>query len=302
MMNDEQRMSVSDYFGGAKTSPAPQSQISEGGGAREGRSHPSAGSNGGNGGGNGGGASEGSNRGLSEKQQRDEDDLRDRFNREQRAVDQANNHPTHAIPNPQRYEMPDINLGTPVKSVTGYFEDATHGGTPPLTGYFENAPQGRAPSPLAGYFENAPQSRIPTPQGQGLTQELGFEEALSNFFTPNAESIAANRAASARYSREAERQRVADGGYVEQFQYTNPKHYQLMTEYGKQDRYPTFAGQFGADVDEAVAAYKETGGPMASFGKGLGNLFNGRPQGPVIKNYTGTGTDGYGDLPARSGK
>ena len=51
-MNDEQRMSVSDYFG-AKTSPAPQSQITEGGGANEGRSPPSAGANNGD---NGGGA------------------------------------------------------------------------------------------------------------------------------------------------------------------------------------------------------------------------------------------------------
>lgn len=257
-MNDEQRMSVSDYFG-AKTSPAPQSQITEGGGANEGRSHPSAGANNGD---NGGGAGEGSNRALSEGEQRDEDNLTDRFNREQMAVEQANNHPTNALSNAQKYRMSDIVLGPAVKANDAYAYE---------------------------------------PINPVVDQTGGLTEALNKFFTPNAESIAANQAAGARYTKEKERQRVANGGYVEQLYPYGTEEHKLMTEYGKQDQYPTFAGQFGADVDEAVNNYKETGGPMVAFGKGLSNLLQGKEQGPAITTHTAHAAEFGSGKPTESG-
>ena len=257
-MNDEQRMSVSDYFG-AKTSPAPQSQITEGGGANEGRSHPSAGANNGD---NGGGAGEGSNRALSEGEQRDEDNLTDRFNREQMAVEQANNHPTNALSNAQKYRMSDIVLGPAVKANDAYAYE---------------------------------------PINPVVDQTGGLTEALNKFFTPNAESIAANQAAGARYTKEKERQRVANGGYVEQLYPYASEEAKLMREYKKQDQYPTFAGQFGADVDEAVNNYKETGGPMVAFGKGLSNLLQGKEQGPAITTHTAHAAEFGSGKPTESG-
>mgnify|MGYP003644462608 FL=1 len=260
MMNDEQRMSVSDYFdGGAKTSPAPQSQITEGGGANEGRSHPSAGANNGD---NGGGAGEGSNRALSEGEQRDEDNLTDRFNREQMAVEQANNHPTNALSNAQKYRMSDIVLGPAVKANDAYAYE---------------------------------------PINPVVDQTGGFTEALNKFFTPNAESIAANQAAGAKHLKEIERQRVANGGYVEQLYPYASEEAKLMREYKKQDQYPTFGGQLSADVDEAVNNYKETGGPMAAFGKGLSNLLQGKEQGPAITTHTAHAAEFGSGKPTESG-
>ena len=219
-MNDEQRMSVSDYFG-AKTSPAPQSQITEGGGANEGRSHPSAGANNGD---NGGGAGEGSNRALSEGEQRDrdEDNLTDRFNREQMAVEQANNHPTNALSNAQKYRMSDIVLGPAVKANDAYAYE---------------------------------------PINTVVDQTGGFTEALNKFFTPNAESIAANQAAGAKHLKEIERQRVANGGYVEQL-------------------YP-YASE--------------------AFGKGLSNLLQGKEQGPAITTHTAHAAEFGSGKPTESG-
>ena len=257
-MNDEQRMSVSDYFG-AKTSPAPQSQITEGGGANEGRSHPSAGANNGD---NGGGAGEGSNRALSEGEQRDEDNLTDRFNREQMAVEQANNHPTNALSNAQKYRMSDIVLGPAVKANDAYAYE---------------------------------------PINPVVDQTGGLTEALNKFFTPNAESIAANQAAGARYTKEKERQRVANGGYVEQLYPYASEEAKLMREYKKQDQYPTFGGQLSADVDEAVNNYKETGGPMVAFGKGLSNLLQGKEQGPAITTHTAHAAEFGSGKPTESG-
>lgn len=260
MMNDEQRMSVSDYFdGGAKTSPAPQSQITEGGGANEGRSHPSAGANNGD---NGGGAGEGSNRALSEGEQRDEDNLTDRFNREQMAVEQANNHPTNALSNAQKYRMSDIVLGPAVKANDAYAYE---------------------------------------PINPVVDQTGGFTEALNKFFTPNAESIAANQAAGAKHLKEIERQRVANGGYVEQLYPYASEEAKLMREYKKQDQYPTFGGQLSADVDEAVNNYKETGGPMVAFGKGLSNLLQGKEQGPAITTHTAHAAEFGSGKPTESG-
>ena len=260
MMNDEQRMSVSDYFdGGAKTSPAPQSQITEGGGANEGRSHPSAGANNGD---NGGGAGEGSNRALSESEQRDEDNLTDRFNREQMAVEQANNHPTNALSNAQKYRMSDIVLGPAVKANDAYAYE---------------------------------------PINPVVDQTGGFTEALNKFFTPNAESIAANQAAGAKHLKEIERQRVANGGYVEQLYPYASEEAKLMREYKKQDQYPTFGGQLSADVDEAVNNYKETGGPMVAFGKGLSNLLQGKEQGPAITTHTAHAAEFGSGKPTESG-
>ena len=259
-MNDEQRMSVSDYFdGGAKTSPAPQSQITEGGGANEGRSHPSAGANNGD---NGGGAGEGSNRALSEGEQRDEDNLTDRFNREQMAVEQANNHPTNALSNAQKYRMSDIVLGPAVKANDAYAYE---------------------------------------PINPVVDQTGGFTEALNKFFTPNAESIAANQAAGAKHLKEIERQRVANGGYVEQLYPYASEEAKLMREYKKQDQYPTFGGQLSADVDEAVNNYKETGGPMVAFGKGLSNLLQGKEQGPAITTHTAHAAEFGSGKPTESG-
>ena len=259
-MNDEQRMSVSDYFdGGAKTSPAPQSQITEGGGANEGRSHPSAGANNGD---NGGGAGEGSNRALSEGEQRDEDNLTDRFNREQMAVEQANNHPTNALSNAQKYRMSDIVLGPAVKANDAYAYE---------------------------------------PINPVVDQTGGFTEALNKFFTPNAESIAANQAAGAKHLKEIERQRVANGGYVEQLYPYASEEAKLMREYKKQDQYPTFGGQLSADVDEAVNNYKETGGPMEAFGKGLSNLLQGKEQGPAITTHTAHAAEFGSGKPTESG-
>lgn len=259
-MNDEQRMSVSDYFdGGAKTSPAPQSQITEGGGANEGRSHPSAGANNGD---NGGGAGEGSNRALSKSEQRDEDNLTDRFNRELMAEEQANNHPTNALSNAQKYRMSDIVLGPAVKANDAYAYE---------------------------------------PINTVVDQTGGFTEALNKFFTPNAESIAANQAAGAKYLKEIERQRVADGGYVEQLYPYGTEEHKLMTEYGKQDQYPTFGGQLSADIDEAVNNYKETGGPMVAFGKGLSNLLQGKEQGPAITTHTAHAAEFGSGKPTESG-
>ena len=257
-MNDEQRMSVSDYFG-AKTSPAPQSQITEGGGANEGRSHPSAGANNGD---NGGGAGEGSNRALSEGEQRDEDNLTDRFNREQMAVEQANNHPTNALSNAQKYRMSDIVLGPAVKANDAYAYE---------------------------------------PINPVVDQTGGLTEALNKFFTPNAESIAANQAAGARYTKEIERQRVANGGYVEQLYPYASEEAKLMREYKKQDQYPTFGGQLSADIDEAVTNYKETGGPMVAFGKGLSNLLQGKEQGPAITTHTAHAAEFGSGKPTESG-
>ena len=262
-MNDEQRMSVSDYFG-AKTSPAPQSQITEGGGANEGRSHPSAGANNGD---NGGGAGEGSNRALSEGEQRDEDNLTDRFNREQMAVEQANNHPTNALSNAQKYRMSDIVLGPAVKANDAY-----------------------AYEPINPVIDQT-----------GVDQTGSLTEALNKFFTPNAESIAANQAAGAQYTKEKERQRVANGGYVEQLYPYGTEEHKLMTEYGKQDQYPTFGGQLSADVDEAVNNYKETGGPMVAFGKGLSNLLQGKEQGPAITTHTAHAAEFGSGKPTESG-
>lgn len=260
MMNDEQRMSVSDYFdGGAKTSPAPQSQITEGGGANEGRSHPSAGANNGD---NGGGAGEGSNRALSEGEQRDEDNLTDRFNREQMAVEQANNHPTNALSNAQKYRMSDIVLGPAVKANDAYAYE---------------------------------------PINPVVDQTGGFTEALNKFFTPNAESIAANQAAGAKHLKEIERQRVANGGYVEQLYPYASEEAKLMREYKKQDQYPTFGGQLSADIDEAVNNYKETGGPMVAFGKGLSNLLQGKEQGPAITTHTAHAAEFGSGKPTESG-
>ena len=262
-MNDEQRMSVSDYFG-AKTSPAPQSQITEGGGANEGRSHPSAGANNGD---NGGGAGEGSNRALSEGEQRDEDNLTDRFNREQMAVEQANNHPTNALSNAQKYRMSDIVLGPAVKANDAYAYEPIN----------------------------------PVVDQTGVDQTGSLTEALNKFFTPNAESIAANQAAGARYTKEKERQRVANGGYVEQLYPYASEEAKLMREYKKQDQYPTFGGQLSADVDEAVNNYKETGGPMAAFGKGLSNLLQGKEQGPAITTHTAHAAEFGSGKPTESG-
>ena len=264
-MNDEQRMSVSDYFG-AKTSPAPQSQITEGGGANEGRSHPSAGANNGD---NGGGAGEGSNRALSEggQRDRDEDNLTDRFNREQMAVEQANNHPTNALSNAQKYRMSDIVLGPAVKANDAYAYEPIN----------------------------------PVVDQTGVDQTGSLTEALNKFFTPNAESIAANQAAGARYTKEKERQRVANGGYVEQLYPYASEEAKLMREYKKQDQYPTFGGQLSADIDEAVTNYKETGGPMVAFGKGLSNLLQGKEQGPAITTHTAHAAEFGSGKPTESG-
>ena len=116
----------------------------------------------------------------------------------------------------------------------------------------------------------------------GLPEYFNFNE----MFTPTPASIAANQAAGAKHTKEQERQRIADGGYKEQTYAYGSEEAKLMREYGKQDQYPTFGGQLSADVDEAVNAYRESGGPLAALGKGLSNIFNGVESGPEITTHS----------------